>query len=65
MPFPSPSAARHAPQDSNTPMPHPAPKAATPLPLTWMARAGWQRLVCMALPCGLLWGLVAWAVAQP
>ncbi|MBV1831040.1 hypothetical protein HNW77_10670 [Komagataeibacter sp. AV436] len=65
MPFPSPSAAHPAPQDSSPTMPHPAPSAATPLPLTWMARAGWQRLVCMALPCGLLWGLVAWAVAQP
>ncbi|AXY22018.1 hypothetical protein [Komagataeibacter saccharivorans] len=53
-------------QGTQAPMPRMVPDAApAPLPLTWMGRAWWQRLVCMAGPCAVLWGLIAWAVAQP
>ncbi|WP_158551947.1 hypothetical protein [Komagataeibacter melaceti] len=38
---------------------------AAPLRQTWAARAWWQRLACMAMPCAALWGLIAWAVSQP
>lgn len=58
----------HAPvptQGTRTAMHAPTPHAAPPLPLTWMARAWWQRLACVALPCALMWGLIGWAVAQP
>ncbi|WP_228391337.1 hypothetical protein [Komagataeibacter medellinensis] len=46
-------------------MPAPTPHVTSPLPLTWMARAWWQRLACVALPCALMWGLIGWAVTQP
>ncbi|KDU96692.1 hypothetical protein ACOZ4Y_08185 [Komagataeibacter rhaeticus] len=56
----------HAPAHGpRTDMHAPTSHATAPLPLTWMARAWWQRLACIALPCALMWGLVGWAVALP
>ncbi|WP_244151047.1 hypothetical protein [Komagataeibacter swingsii] len=47
-------------------MAHPAPDMTpAPLPMTWMARAWWQRLACMTVPCAVLWGLIAWATSIP
>ncbi|MCE2565185.1 hypothetical protein [Komagataeibacter sp. FNDCF1] len=63
--MPSPAHAPANEQDTGTAMPVPASRTVHALPLTWMARAWWQRVACVALPCALMWGLIAWAVVQP
>ncbi|GAN95094.1 hypothetical protein Geu3261_0010_030 [Komagataeibacter europaeus NBRC 3261] len=66
MPLSYPVASPSTDQDNRTAMQHPTPATSpAPLPITWMARAWWQRLACMTVPCGVLWGLIAWAISIP